>query len=94
MFAIALQRVATLKRGGKKKIKSPCLGDGEVIYSQRRCVLYRKKSTGEVMAETHRSSERHVQCKTSQSACNCLALTYTNVHVGRRVRVCPGLYKA
>lgn len=40
------------------------------------------------MAETHRSSERHVQCKTSQSACNCLDLTYTNMHVGRGVRVC------
>lgn len=72
--------------GGRKK-KSPCFGDREVIYSQRRCVLYRKKSTGEVMAETHRSSERHIQCKTSQSACNCLDLTYTNMHVGRGVRV-------
>lgn len=35
--------------------KSPCLGDREVIYSQCLCVLYRKKSTGEITAETSRS---------------------------------------
>lgn len=63
----------------ENKKKSPCLGNREVTYSHGHCVMYRTKSTGEITAKKHLSSEQHVQHKTSQSTWNSLDLIYTDV---------------
>lgn len=88
VFAIAPKRTSSLfkKKIRKKIIKRPCLGNGEVIYSQHHCVLYRKKSTGELTAETHLLSACPAQnCSEHLES---LDFIYTNVYVGRGVCMC------
>lgn len=101
VFAIAPKRTSILKKKRKKIIKPPCLGNGEVIYSQHHCVLYRKKSTGELTAETHLLSacpaQNHSEHLESLGfhlyKCVC-GQRRERVCVCVCVRACEGLYKA